>query len=76
MTKEEVLAFGVPEDKYRAFQTAYYRDLRKLSEQKREEEDANWQTRSAIHAMLKLIKRPETLGNILKYVNSAYYREV
>lgn len=76
MTKEEVLAFGVPESKYRAFQAAYQRDLNKLESHRRAEEDANWQTRSAIHAMLKLIKRPETLNAILLYVNSAYYKEV
>lgn len=76
MTKEEVLAFGVPESKYRAFQAAYQRDLNKIATHKREMEDANWQTRSAIHAMLKLIKHPETLDGILKYINTAYYREV
>ena len=75
MTKEEVLALGVSKDKYRAFQMAYQRDLNKIANSMREEEDADWQTRSAIHGMLKLIKRPETLKSILVYVNSAYFKE-
>lgn len=76
MTKEEILSLGVPEDKYRAFQAMYSRDLNKLANHKKAEEDADWATRSAIHAMLKLIKRPETLNRILRYINSAYYNEV
>lgn len=77
MTKEEVLALGVPEDKYREFQTLYNRDLNKLSKHyERAEADEGYQTRSAIHAMLKMIKKPKTLHDILKYINKAYYREV
>ena len=76
MNKNEVLALGVPEEKYREFQYYYNRDLEKLANRKRTEEDVNWETRSAIQSMLKLIKRPETLKAILVYVNSAYFKEV
>ena len=76
MTKDEVLSLGVPEDKYRAFQMAYQRDLNKLAKRQRAAEDADQLTRSAIHAMLELIKRPETLDRILQYINKAYYMEV
>ena len=76
MTKDEILSFGVPEEKYRAFQAAYQRDVNKIAERRRAEEDADSQTRSAIVAMLKLIKRPDTLRDILNHVNKAYYKEV
>lgn len=76
MNRQEVLALGVPEEKYKEFQYFYNRDLEKAANRKHAEEDADWQTRSAIHAMLKLIKRPETLKAILVYVNSAYFKEV
>ena len=76
MTKEEALALGVPEDKYRAFVAAYNKDLNKRQHNKREMDEADWETRSAIIAMLKLIKKPETLCSILKYINSAYFKEV
>ncbi len=76
MTKDEVLSFGVPEEKYRSFQATYQRDLNRLAKHSRFEADTDQETRSAIHAMLKLIKRPETLHSILVYVNSAYFKEV
>lgn len=76
MTKEEVMALGIPAEKYREFQVLYNRDLNQRAGSKVEMEDADWKTRSAIHAMLKLIKRPETLHSILVYVNSAYFKEV
>lgn len=76
MTRDEVLALGVPESKYRAFQAAYYKDLNELADKKRHNEDADYQTRNAINAMLKLIKKPETLRSVLTFVNDAYFKEV
>lgn len=76
MNREEVLALGVPEEKYKEFQYLYNRDLEKAANRKCRLDDEGGQTRSAIYAMLKLIKRPETLNSILKYINTAYYREV
>lgn len=75
MNKTEVLALGVPEEKYSQFQLLYNRDLRKRAETLAAESGGELQTRSAINAMLKLIKRPETLESILRYINTAYYRE-
>lgn len=75
MTKTEVLSFGVPEERYKEFQEKYNRDLnsRLRSEMSKE---ADPLIRSAILAMLELIKRPETLESILKYINKAYFSEV
>lgn len=76
MTRDEVLALGVPADKVRAFQAAYMKDLNKLATKKRMEEDENYETRAAIAAMLKMIKRRETLHKVLQFINKEYFREV
>ena len=75
MNRQEVLALGVPEEKYKEFQELYNRDLNSRVAS-RMAEDNESSLRSAINAMLKLIKHPETLNGILKYINTAYYREV
>ena len=76
MTKQEVLSLGVPEDKYTEFQAAYYRDLNKLADKKRKEDDAEASTRSAVFAMLKLVKKRQSLEKILHYCHSVYCEEV
>lgn len=76
MNRQEVLALGVPEEKYKEFQYLYNRDLEKAAARKAAAEGGNIETRAAINAMLKLINRPETLNSILKFINTAYYREV
>mgnify|MGYP006967437239 CR=1 FL=1 len=76
MTKQEVLSLGVPEDKYSDFQAAYYRDLNKLADKKRKEDDAEASTRSAVFAMLKLVKKRQSLEKILCYVHRVYCEEV
>lgn len=75
MTKQEVLSLGVPEEKIKEFQMLYNRDMNSRVTS-RTLEDADGSLRSAILAMLKLIKKPETLESILKFINTAYYREV
>ena len=76
MTKQEVLALGVSEDKYTDFQAIYHRDLNKLAAKKRNEDDAEASTRSAVFAMLKLVKKRDSLERILKYVHRVYCEEV
>lgn len=76
MTKQEVLALGVSEERYADFQAAYYRDLNKLADKKRKEDDAEASTRSAVFAMLKLVKKRESLERILKHVHRVYCEEV
>lgn len=76
MTKQEVLSLGVPEDKYTEFQAAYYRDLNKLADKKRKEDDAEASTRSAVFALLKLVKKRDSLERILKHIYHVYCEEV
>lgn len=76
MSRDEVLAFGVPEDKVKEFQEVYNRDLRKAADRlTRKRDDDGGETRAAIYAMLKLIKQPDTLARILQNINKAYYTE-
>ena len=76
MTKQEVLALGVSEERYADFQAAYHRDLNKLADKKRKDDDAEASTRSAVFAMLKLVKKRESLERILKHVHRVYCEEV
>lgn len=76
MTKDEVIALGVPENRYRAFQEAYNRDVNKAASKKRTEDTAGQDTRAAILATLKLVKKRETLERILRHVYRAYCEEV
>lgn len=76
MTKQEVLALGVSEERYADFQAEYYRDLNKLAAKKRNEGDAEASTRSAVFAMLKLVKKRESLERILRYIHRVYCEEV
>ena len=76
MTKQEVLSFGVSEERYADFQAAYHRDLNKLAAKKRNEDDAEASTRSAVFAMLKLVKKRESLERILRYIHRVYCEEV
>lgn len=76
MTKQEVLSLGVPEDKYTEFQAAYYRDLNKLADKKRKEDDEEASTRSAVFALLKLVKKRDSLERILKHIYHVYCEEV
>ena len=76
MTKQEVLSLGVSEERYADFQAAYHRDLNKLAAKKRDEDDAEASTRSAVFAMLKLVKKRDSLERILKHIYHVYCEEV
>lgn len=75
MTPQEALAFGVPEERYKEFREVYNRDLNNRVAKKTAEKKIN-ATMAAILAMLPLIKKPETMEAILKYINKVYFQEV
>ena len=84
MKKELLEKLGIPEAKWKEVREEYWTDVNKVAKRlewkKNEEqipqETEDWLIRSAIDAMLKLIKQPETLNSILKFINAAYYKEV
>ena len=76
MTKEEVMAFGVPEEKYRSFQAVYNREINERAAKKRMEADEIQSYRAAIDAVLALLTRSDTLHRILHFAFKAFFEEV
>lgn len=79
MKKAELMEYGIPEEKIRAFNTAYWADVKKAAVRMLEEENGQEGTpspaavRSAICAMLRLIHDPARLVVILSNVNRHYH---
>lgn len=75
MRKSDILAFGVPEDRIKEFQAAYWADLHKVAQRlsaANTDQHQDTEARAlleAITAMLKLIDDPERLRMILNNVN-------
>lgn len=76
MTKEEVLALGVPEYKYREFQAVYNCEINERAAKKRQEEDELQSFRAAIDAVLALITREDKLRRVLNFAFKAFFEEV
>ena len=80
MKKEELMEYGIPEEKIRAFNTVYWADVKKqalrmIEEGKGKEAAAvpsPAAVREAIFAMLRLISDPVRLSVILSNVNRHY----
>ena len=78
MKKAELMEYGIPEEKIRAFNTAYWADVKKAAVRMLEEENGQEGTpspaavRGAICAMLRLINDPARLTLILSNVNRHY----
>lgn len=75
MRKSDILAFGVPEERIKEFQAAYWADLHKVAQRlsnvsadQRQDTEAR-ALLEAITAMLRLIDDPERLRTILNNVN-------
>lgn len=81
MKKAELIEYGIPEEKIRAFNTAYWADVKKAAVRMLEEENGQdgapspAAVRGAICAMLRLIHDPARLAAILSRVNKHYYQE-
>ena len=70
MTREEVLALGVPEERLKEFQAYYGRDLQRAVNRKAE--GSSRAVRTAIESMLPLIRRPAALREILDLMIRLY----
>lgn len=78
MKREQIIAFGVPEERIREFQAAYWADLHKCA-QRMAADNTDQQTADearslleAITAMVKLMPDPERLKLVLNNVNRHY----
>ena len=78
MKKAELMEFGIPEEKIRAFHTVYWADVKAAAVrmvkdgQNGEEAPSPAAIREAIFAMLRLIVDPARLCVILSSVNRQY----
>lgn len=78
MTKQEMIAYGVPEDRVREFSKAYHKDIRELATR-----DAQYildkkdvtNLRTAILALVPTLKNADSLRHVLKAVNRAAFAE-
>ena len=76
MTKNEVMAFGVPEEKYREFQAAYHRDVNKAAGRLAKNVQPAQVYRTATMSLLEAIKEPGNHKKILNFVYQIYFSEV
>lgn len=78
MKKAELMEYGIPESKIRAFNDVYWNDVRKqaarMVEEAKGQEAAPFPAalREAIESMLRLIPDPARLSSILSNVNRHY----
>lgn len=80
MKKAELMEYGIPEEKIRAFNTVYWADVKKAAvrmvqegkAQEAAEAPSPAAVREAIFAVLRLIADPARLGVILSNVNRHY----
>lgn len=76
MTKAELQALGLPDDKQKEFQRIYYRDLHRAAQRMAQEGKTAEieELRDGIIAMIRLIPDPDRLRRILATANHQYMR--
>lgn len=74
MTRQEAMAFGVPEERLKEFQDQYHKDLRKTAQSLRN--DSERPIRGAISSMLGRIHNLDQLREILMRVTEIYCRPI
>lgn len=75
MDKKVILDSGVTENQLDLIYDMYFSDLRKIEDYYQGEAKQAEDTRAAITAMIQVISNPATLKRILKFVNTAYYKD-
>lgn len=74
MTKNELLALGLPADRLKEFQEIYHRDLRNVAQK---HFDSNIKPiREAVESILALIRNPDDMREILRIVTEFYLTPV
>lgn len=71
MTKEDMIALGIPKDRMKDFRTRYFADVKKAAQRlNKSSEQSTDDVKKAIAALVQVIDDPETLHLILSYVAS------
>lgn len=73
MTKEDMIALGIPKDRMKDFRTRYFADVKKAAQRmnKSSEQPTN-DLKKAIAALVQVIDDPDCLHQILSYVASLH----
>ena len=73
MTKEDMIALGIPKDRMKDFRTRYFADVKKAAQRlNKSSEQLTDDVKKAIAALVQVIDDPETLHLILSYVASLH----
>ena len=75
MTKGELLALGLPEERVKEFQEIYHRDVRKAARLLNAPDRRADELRSAVSSMLSALSETESLRAILAAASQHYVRE-
>lgn len=73
MTKEDMIALGIPKEKMKDFRTRYFADVKKAAQRlNKSSEQSTDDVKKAISALVQVIDDSEILHQILSYVASLH----
>lgn len=73
MTKEDMIALGIPKDRMKDFRTRYFADVKKAAQRlNKSSEQSTDDVKKAIAALVQVIDDSEILHQILSYVASLH----
>lgn len=73
MTKEDMIALGIPKDRMKDFRTRYFADVKKAAQRlNKSSEQSTDDVKKAIATLVQVIDDPEILHQILSYVASLH----
>lgn len=71
MTKEDMIALGIPKDRMKDFRTRYFADVKKAAQRlNKSSEQSTDDVKKAIAALVQVIDDPDRLHQILSYAAS------
>lgn len=76
MTKEDMIALGIPKEKMKDFRTRYFADVKKAAQRLNKSSDQSTDDlKKAVSAMLQVIDNPVDLHKILSFVSAVYMED-
>lgn len=76
MTKEDMIALGIPKEKMKDFRTRYFADVKKAAQRLNKSSDQSTDDlKKAVFAMLQVIDNPADLHKILSFVSAVYMED-
>lgn len=73
MTKEDMIALGIPKERMKDFRTRYFADVKKAAQRMNKSSDRSTDDlKKAIAALVQVIDDPDRLHQILSYAASLH----